>query len=334
MTEPLRIIGIEASPYSVKLRAYCRYRHIPYRWLSRMPQFYAPTQHLKPLIMPVAQHPDGRFETDSTPIILGLEAKAERERAIFTQNPLLDFLAYLIEDFADEWLTKCLFHYRFSYPQDRAFGPHWVMDDAHPEVTTDELNTLVKNFLERQTERMPLVGCTPENAPILEQSFERVLEILEPYVALDKFIFGSRPSLADFGLYGQLKTLATDPTPQNIMREVAPRLTHWVRRADDLSGLDGAFKPENELDPQIRTLIKFVCEIYLPYLHANLSAHEQGEKAFSVELLEQTYTQKVFRYHVKCFSFLHAKYQDLSNNERIRLEDITQADFHVFNRGP
>ena len=233
--EPLRIIGIEASPYSVKLRAYCRYRRIPYIWLSRMPQYYAETKGVKPLIMPVVQHGDGRFETDSTPIILALESTAEPARSIFTDNPVLNFLSFLIEDFADEWLTKCVFHYRFSYEADRDYGPKWVMDDAHPQATTAEIASLSSAFLQRQTERMPLVGSTPGNAPILEQSFRKLLDILEPFVSLEKFLFGTCPSLADFGLFGQLKTLGTDPTPHNIIRTMAPRLEHWTQRIDDLS---------------------------------------------------------------------------------------------------
>ena len=105
----------------------------------------------------------------------------------------------------------------------------------------EELDERHQFFLERQTQRMPLVGCTPANKDVLEDSFVRLLEILEPFVALEKFLFGSRPSLADFGLYGQLQTLATDPTPRKLMRDLAPRLENWVRRMGDLSGVEGDF---------------------------------------------------------------------------------------------
>ena len=68
---------------------------------------------------------------------------------------------------------------------------------------------------------MPLVGCTPENAPVIEASYRRVLAALEPHVGV---LFGTRPSLADAGLFGQLRTFATDPTPFAIMRAEVQRI--------------------------------------------------------------------------------------------------------------
>ena len=325
-TEPIRIIGIEASPYSVKLRAYCRYRRIPYLWLSRMPQYYAETKNLYPLLMPVVQHPDGRFETDSTPIILKLESVADPSRTIFTDNPVLNFINLLIEDFADEWLTKCLFHFRFSYAVDRSYAPQWVMDDAHPQATSTELAAYAKAFLKRQIDRMPLVGCTPENAPVIEQSFRQLLDILGPFVGLEKFLFGTRPSLADFGLFGQLKTLCTDPTPQKIIRTTAPRLEHWVRRADDLSGLDGQFLTLEQLDEQVRQLGQFVAGLYLPYLRANFEAYINRENSFSLIILERQFTQPVFKYQAKCFEKLRKYYCALSPSNQALLSERFNLD--------
>ncbi|MBI3798992.1 MAG: glutathione S-transferase family protein, partial [Deltaproteobacteria bacterium] len=35
MADPYRIFGAELSPYSVKVRSYCRYKGIPHRWIIR-----------------------------------------------------------------------------------------------------------------------------------------------------------------------------------------------------------------------------------------------------------------------------------------------------------
>ena len=271
--------------------------------------------------MPVVQHADGRFETDSTPIILALESTADPARTIFTQHPVLNFLSFLIEDFADEWLTKCLFHYRFNYDADREYGPRWVMDDAHPQASLAHLEALTETFLKRQTERMPIVGCTADNAPILEGSFHKLLEIMESFVGLERFVFGTRPSLADFGLFGQLKTLATDPTPQHVIRTKAPRVENWARRVDDLSGVDGEFTALEDLDESIRELSKFVANIYLPYLRANYDAFCAGKHDFGVSIFDRLFTQRVFKYHVKCFAKLQKYYNALSSTSRIRLQE-------------
>ena len=200
-----------------------RYRRIPHIWVARMPQFYDETAHVRPLIMPVVQFPNEEYRTDSTPIIRDLESLHSNVRSVWPDNPAHAFLSELIEDMADEWLTKSLFHYRFTAPRDQISGASWVIDDSHPEVDSSTLERLVDDFISRQTSRMPIVGCTPANAPLLESFFRELLERLEPFVQTDRFLFGTRPSLADFGLYGQLNTLANDPTAGELMREHAPR---------------------------------------------------------------------------------------------------------------
>ena len=42
------------------------------------------------------------------------------------------FLAHLIEDFADEWLTKAMFHYRWAYDADIQYASLWIADDFFP----------------------------------------------------------------------------------------------------------------------------------------------------------------------------------------------------------
>ena len=42
------------------------------------------------------------------------------------------FLASLIEDFADEWLTKAMFSYRWAYDADIQYASLWIADDFFP----------------------------------------------------------------------------------------------------------------------------------------------------------------------------------------------------------
>ena len=320
-----RIIGVESSPYAIKVRAVMRYRRLPYIWVARMPQFFAETAAVRPLLMPVVQFPDGEYRTDSTPIIHDLERLHPQQRSIVPADPACAFLSDVIEDMADEWLTKCLFNYRFSTVLDQTSGAGWVMDDAHPSMASADLTSLVEAFIERQVSRMPLVGCTPHNAPLLEAFYLSLLEILEPFVATDCFLFGSRPALADFGLYGQLRTLATDPTPMALMRRHAPRTDVWVRRLDDASGVDGAWYPGlDELPPAVGALLTLAGRFYLPFLEANARAIDSGASTVEVELDGHAYTQPVYRYQAKCRDFLVRSYAALPDVARERLMPLLQ----------
>lgn len=322
MPAPYTLIGVESSPYSVKVRAVLRYRHLPHRWLCRMPQFTPELAHVRPLLMPIMRLPDGTNEVDSTPILLRLEDRHPNERSILPEDPVLDLFGRIIEDMADEWLTKSLFHYRFAYEEDRAFAPLWVMDDTHPGSDSRSLAAIAEDFLQRQSGRMSLVGATPENAPVLIAALDRVVAALGPFVALDRFLFGSRPSLADFGLFGQLKTVCTDPTPAALIRTRAPRLEHWVRRADDLSGVEGDWQDEAWPNDAVRALLNLAGDSYLPFLTENARAIENGSPEVALSVADGTYRQRSFSYQVKCLAALQEAYGSLDPSARERADPI------------
>lgn len=321
-----RVIGGTASPYSMKMRAIMRYRRIPHIWVMRTPNILETLRDVRPLLMPIVEYPDGSRHTDTTPIALELEARYPNDRLIQPDEPGLAFLSHLIEDMADEWLTKCMFLYRFAYAPDRDYGPHWVIDDARPDLMREaDFQAARAVFLERQSGRMAMVGCTPENAPIIEASYRRILAILESNLRRDGFLFGSRPALADFGLFGQLKTLATDPTPMAIMREDAPHTEHWVRRLDDASGVVGAWRGLSDISPAVIDLLAMAGEIYLPFLAANAAAAKAGTDQVSLPIEGKPYIQNVFGYQVKCLAWLREHYQGLGAASRAGIDPLLAA---------
>ena len=169
---------------------------------------------------------------------------------------------------------------------------------------------------------MAVVGAGPENAPIIERTLDRLIGILEPFVGLDRFLFGSRPSLADFGLFGQLKTLCTDPTPAALIRRRAPRLEHWVRRADDLSGVEGDWQSEANPNGAVLQLLEMVGHTYLPFLTANAAALKDDKDEVNVQLRDGTYRQRPFGYQAKCLSALISAFAALSQAQKERAAPI------------
>ena len=292
---PYILYGVEASPYTVKLRAALRYRRLPYRWVCRFVQMYELLAHVRPQLTPALRFPGGEIRTDSTPILEELEERHGPDRSLLPERPRDRFLAWLIEDMADEWLAKSLFFYRFNAPEDAEFAALWVMDDARGDLSAADHAAAVPVFLERQIGRMGLVGCTPEAAPLLEASYLRVLDALETTVANGRFLFGSRPSVADLALFGQLKTLGIDPTPMAVMRTRAPRTDAWVRRADDLSGVGGEWE---EPGPAVAALLEMARDTYWPFLKANAAGD------VDTVLAGYRFRQPQFRYQAKCYDRL------------------------------
>jgi hypothetical protein len=219
------------------------------------------------------------------------------------------FLSYLIEDMADEWVTKMMFHYRWDLEIDQQYSARQIISDNTPGLRGEALAKAAEAIRQRQVGRMPLVGCTPQNKPIIEQGFHELLEILDTFATRDEYLFGTRPSLADFGLFGQLKTLASDHTPMLIMRNTVPSVYDWVRRLEDSSGIEGQWHSFDGMREAVTDLLRFTARYYLPFLQANASAAESGADELRVELAGSAFQQPTFKYQVKCFQRLRSLLQ-------------------------
>ena len=110
-----------------------------------------------------------------------------------------------MEDFADEWVTKFMFHYRWHFDEDANAGT--LLPLAQTTNLPDEIHQSAKKYIsERQIERLRVVGSNDTTAPIIEASYKRFLSIFRKTLKILLFI-RQRASSADFGLYGQLSQL-------------------------------------------------------------------------------------------------------------------------------
>lgn len=323
-----RLYGGLGSPYSMKMRAVLRYRRLAHVWLAGngpdvMGRLFA---QLKAPVIPVLEFPDGTVMNDSTPLIRELEARHPGERSIVPADEAQAFLAFLLEDFADEWGTKAMFHYRWFRERDQLMLSRWLAYDRLAGKGRPAIEAAAGAFRERQVGRMALVGCTPANAPLIEATAKKVFDLLDPMATDEGYLFGSRPSLADFGWYGQLSQLASDPTPHDEMQARAPYLMRWLANLDDASGVEGEWRDADaEPTAAVTGLLKMAGEIYLPFLMANAAAAAAGEDTFTVELWGQPYSQATFRYQVKCLAELRAAYAGLSAGARKAVDPLLDA---------
>lgn len=323
-----KLYGGLGSPYSMKMRAVLRYRRLPHQWIAaNNPQIMAPLfAQVKAPVIPVLEFPDGIVMNDSTPLVLELERRHPGVRSIVPDDAGQAFLAALLEDFADEWGTKAMFHYRWDRERDQRQMSQWLAFDRLKGRGREAIQAAADLFRARQVGRMALVGCTPQNAPLIEATAQRVYALLDCMAAEDLYLFGSRPSLADFAWFGQLSQLAVDPTPHDLMRETAPLLMRWLVNIDDASGIEGEWR-DPALAPTSATagLLKLAGEVYLPFLQANAQAIKDGRETFETELMGHPYSQGVFRYQAKCLAELRAAYARLSVEARRRVDPILDA---------
>ncbi len=317
--ERYQLYGGGGSPYSQKMRAILHYRRLPFDWVQITPAIRSQIKHDGPPVIPILRLPeDQSLHVDSTPLAFMLEAR-HSDRSIIPDDPAMAFLSNLIEDMGDEWVTKMMFHYRWDLEIDQIYSSRQIISDNSPGLRGDDLKQAAEAIRQRQVGRMPLVGCTKQNKPIIESSFHELLAILDTFATRDEFIFGTRPSLADFGLFGQLKTLASDHTSMLIMRDTVPSVYDWVRRLEDSSGIEGEWHDFTDMRSAVSELLKFSARYYLPFLKANANAHAEGADAMTVDLAGRIFEQPTFKYQVKCYDRLRKL---LQNEQTAALRDL------------
>ena len=312
------VYGALGSPYSMKVRAAMRAKRLVHTWTGMTAEDRDEVMtHVRAPVIPVVKLPDGTWTNDSTPVLLNLESHG---RSILPEDPVSRFACFLLEDMADEWFMKAMFHYRWAYAEDAEWCANWLMFDTLPNAGQAIVTDAAATIRERQISRMALVGCTPQTAPIIEASWKRVCGLLE-HMALGptRFLFGDRVSLADLAFYGQLKVMSVDPTPIAWLRSDAPFLYRWLDHADDASGIEGDWS--GTVSDTVIALLGVCGDTYLPFLQANADALTRGEETFSLQLESGTYTQGTFKYQAKCLANLQTAWSALSGQHQTQLAD-------------
>ena len=269
-------------------------------------------KHVKVPVIPVLEYPDGMFINDSTPLLFDLE-ECHQGRSIIPEDEADAFLALIIEDMADELFTKCMYAYRWGFPDHTRYIAEMIAYDNLFGGGRDQIEKLAAGFEARQIGRNAVVGCTPENMPLILHVANRALDAMESTILDQPFLFGTRPSLADFAIYGQMTQFLVDIAAQEPCRKRAPYTMRWVSQVDDLSGIEGEWQSEESpYAPAVGQLLDLAGSVYFPFLLANAQAYESGAEQFSIEVDGLPYAQGPFKYQVKCLAELRKVYGALS----------------------
>lgn len=324
----LAIVGTGSSPYTRKLRAAMRYRRIPFRFVvfgskeaAALPD--RPLPLVPYLVIPGEEGQAASAMSDTTPILSHLDEKLP-ERRLRPVDPALRLIDLLLEDYGDEWLSKCMFHYRWAYGADTRKASSYVPFGRNVQISRQQGEQAAKLFAERQISRIGVVGSNEVTAPIIEASWRRYLEIFEAHIQNQPYLLGHRPGAGDFACYGQMTMLViTDPTPAEIALDISPRSYAWTEKLEDVSGEDVSETDWLDLAAAPSTLRDLLCElgrVYVPFMLGNADAIERGAGQVDCVVDGQRWVQQPFAYQAKCLGWLRDAYAALGIVDRQRVD--------------
>ena len=337
MTERIKVFGAPASPYTQKMISIMRYRHIAYEFyigdvsgrLSRIEGIEPP----KPVLLPTLLLKDGqgnlKATTDTTPIIKRFENEYP-DRKLLPEDPALSFINYLLEDFGDEWVTKYMFHYRWYFKEDANNASTILpLSDLATDMDDGTLKEVKKMIHDRQHGRLWVVGSNDTTAKLIDSSYRRFVKLMDDHLSVSRFLFGEKPSSADFAIYGQLTQLiGFDPTSRRIASENSLRLVSWVDVMADLSGHDvnnSNWTSLEDSSPSLKEIMKEFGQMYVPALLANAKAIMDGDETWETEIDGSTWKQKAFPYQAKCLKWIKEEFNTLSKNDKTRIKTFLEG---------
>ncbi|MBV7265342.1 glutathione S-transferase family protein [Erythrobacter ani] len=259
--------GSPASLFSGKARAYLDWKGVDYREVS--PNLQIRNEVIVPavgrMIIPVIELDNGTILQDTSIIIDHFET-AEGGPSVYPRTPRQRFAALLLECFGDEWLVLPAMHYRWNYNEE------WILEEFGRNMMPDaprEQQLAAGTMIGQQFRGfVPVLGINEATIPGIEASYEALLADLDAHFAKHPFLFGSRPSIGDYGLIGPLYAhLYRDPASGEIMERLAPRVAEWVERMVKPSEpLSGEFLSDDAVPDTLIPVLKRMMREHVPFL--------------------------------------------------------------------
>jgi glutathione S-transferase len=293
--EPYTLHVYDISYFSGKMQAYLAYKGIDHRvheigW-HELVERIAPQTGLAEV--PVVECADGTILRDTTAMIEWFEQRYPRA-SVLPEDPAAAFFCRLLEDYADEGLWRPALYYRWAFPKDAELYARRFTEDflAYPLTPAAVLRVTMRNRQRRVYLRGE--GITSGNRADVERHYREELTDLEAIFRRRAFLFGDRPSLADFGYFASMfRHFGIDPTPSRIMRNEAPAVYEWVARLwnarAERVGSGGWAATAGGLPDGVEPLLARAGRRYLPALYANARAVADARTSYSVTLEGKEY---------------------------------------------
>lgn len=261
------LYGAPLSLYTGKARAFLNWKNVDYEEILASPDIYR-TIILPKVgipIIPVVGTECGEIIQDTTEIIDHFEA-LEPVPSIYPAGAVQKLAALLLELYGDEWLLIPAMHYRWNHNEEWVYGEFGavVAPGASPEIRLAagrEAGARFRQFV-------PVLGIDANTIPAIEASYEAFLGEFDRHLADHPFLFGTRPSIGDYGLIGPLYAhLWRDPRSGDLMRRLAPRVAEWVERVEfPATRGSGEFLSEDQIPDTLLPILRRQAREQLPVL--------------------------------------------------------------------
>ena len=225
-----------------------------------------------------------------------------------------------------------MYHYRWHHRYRDAIAKASNMLPLMSDNQMDaEQHRVMSEFIaERQMGRTSLVGSTDANRDVIEESFVRLLTLLEDHFSHFQFLLGPRPSRADFGLFGQFSQLFFwEPDSALLAAKCSPRSVIWAYQIDDLSSLEiddtQSWFTRDSLPDSLSKLLHEIGRTYAPFLLANERSLLEGETELSCLIHGHEYRQSPFPYQLKCLNWIREAFETLQQEEQKAVLQILEG---------
>ncbi len=268
MTAKHTLYGAEFSLYTGKVRSYLRHKRIPYNEVLSSLKVYrgiiVPETGVR--FVPVVRTPDGQFLQDTSHIIDTLE-KAFPDRPVMPTSPRQRLASLLLELYGDEWLLIPAMHYRWNY-NNFPFVYEEFGRTVFPGLPGFVQRFLGKRIGARFAGFLPMLGITDVTHAAIESWYEKdFLLALNQHFVDHEFVFGTAPTIGDFGLMGPLYAhLYRDPYPGKLMRDVAPNVAAWVERMNRAEEFSGELLVDDEIPDTLAPIFRRMFDEHWPVL--------------------------------------------------------------------
>ncbi len=267
MRQTYRVHGMMQSYFTRKMTGYLDYKGIP--WLFRRFPGVSPEAAAAGFSggVPVVETPDGEFMWDSTPMIHHLEL-CFPEPAVLPADPVQRFLCYVVEDVADEWLYRPAVGTRWHFEENAAVGGFELARDiaVKAPVPCDQAHAAVRAHVRSSC---PPLGVTADTIQLwVDDVLRPWMRVLGAHLAHRPYLFGERPSLADFALFGgNAAHFVNDPLCRRWVEADAPSVVqHTHRLLEPEDQRFGDWDDARDVSQTFLAVLADLKRLYLPWV--------------------------------------------------------------------